>query len=151
MDESLLIHCEIPPTPPFYHCRLCLVWIQPLLILYAASYPHLQPCRFGWYGFNPGSTACLYGCTLTASLVAVNTTLAAATGGLTVLALSVFLGRPGDIGPTLNGILAALVAITSPCAYVQPYAAVIIGAVSPLLAYVLLDFAWLVWYRDRSC
>ncbi len=66
---------------------------------------------------------------LTASRVAVNTTLSAATGGLTVLFLSLFLGRPGDIGPMLNGILTALVAITSPCAMCLPYAAVIIGMV----------------------
>lgn len=66
---------------------------------------------------------------ITASRVAVNTTLSAATGGLTVLFLSLFLGRPGDIGPMLNGIITALVAITSPCALVYPYAAVIIGLV----------------------
>lgn len=100
---------------------------------------------FGWYGFNPGSTGCFYDCTQIASKVAVNTTIAAATGGLTVLFVSMFLGRPGDIGPMLNGILSALVAITSPCAYCQPYAAFIVGMVAGA-AY--LAGAWLLrWLR----
>lgn len=86
-------------------------------------------CASTHAGFNPGSTGCFYGCMLVASRVAVNTTLSAATGGLTVLFLSLFLGRPGDIGPMLNGIITALVAITSSCAMVYPYAAVIIGMV----------------------
>lgn len=96
---------------------------------------------FGWYGFNPGSTGCFYGCMLVASKVAVNTTLAAATGGLAVLFASLFLGRPGDIGPMLNGILAALVAITSPCAYCMPYAAVFIGMVA---GFCYLVAAWIL-------
>ena len=62
-----------------------------------------------------------------ASRVAVNTTLAAAAGGVTALLLESILGRPSDIAPMLNGILSGLVAITSPCAVVESYAAVIIG------------------------
>ena len=44
-------------------------------------------------------------CMALASKVAVNTTLAAAAGGLTSLACEALLGHPGDIGPILNGIL----------------------------------------------
>lgn len=114
-----------------------LVWYVhvPLLALLPGIHPHtaravVEPLpHTARAGFNPGSTGCFYGCMLTASRVAVNTTLSAATGGLTVLFLSLFLGRPGDIGPMLNGIITALVAITSPCAMVYPYAAVVIGMV----------------------
>ena len=62
----------------------------------------------GWYGFNAGSTGCMYGCMQVASLVAVNTTLAAGAGGLTGIALHAALGYPGDIVPALNGILAGI-------------------------------------------
>jgi ammonia channel protein AmtB len=40
-----------------------------------------------------------------ASRIAVNTTLAAAAGGLTALLFETLLGYPGDIIPILNGIL----------------------------------------------
>ena len=60
-------------------------------------------CR---YGFNPGSTECFYGCMPTASLVAVNTTLAASAGGVGVLVIqTVILGQAPDIGDFMNGIL----------------------------------------------
>jgi ammonia channel protein AmtB len=76
--------------------------------------PHCNPTHMalgtfilwlGWYGFNPGSTGCMYGCMAVASKVAVNTTLAAATGGATVLIVECLLGHAGDIGPVLNGII----------------------------------------------
>ena len=60
----------------------------------------------GWYGFNPGSTQCFYGCMRLAARIAVNTTLGAGAAGLTTLLLITVLGSPGDIGPVLNGILA---------------------------------------------
>ncbi len=49
---------------------------------------------------------CMYGCMRLASRIAVNTTLAAAAGGLTSLFCETLLGHPGDISPILNGILA---------------------------------------------
>ena len=63
----------------------------------------------GWYGFNSGSTGCMYGCMELASQIAVNTTLAPAAGALTAIALHAALGFPGDISPALNGILAGAV------------------------------------------
>jgi Amt family ammonium transporter len=83
---------------------------------------------FGWFGFNPGST--LAATDLRISIIAVNTFLAGVTGA--VVALYYGFARTGkmDIILGCNGTLAGLVAITAPCAYVPPWAAVIIGAVS---------------------
>ena len=49
---------------------------------------------------------CMYGCMRLASKIAVNTTLAAAAGGLSALLSETLMGAPGDIAPVLNGILA---------------------------------------------
>ncbi len=89
---------------------------------------------FGWFGFNPGSTlgVAADGGRL-AGLVAVNTNLAAAAGAISAMA-TVWLrfGKP-DLSMTMNGALAGLVAITAPCAYVQPWAAIPIGAVGGVI------------------
>lgn len=52
------------------------------------------------------SAGCMYGCLRLASKIAVNTTLAAAAGGLSALLSETLMGAPGDIAPVLNGILA---------------------------------------------
>jgi len=83
----------------------------------------------GWYGFNAGSTGCMYRCMGTAAIAAANTTVSAAAGGLACLIISILLGKPGDIGPLLNGILAGAVSITASCAFVEPYAAFFIGTI----------------------
>ena len=54
--------------------------------------------------FSPAG--CMYGCMRLASKIAVNTTLAAAAGGLSALLSETLMGAPGDIAPVLNGILA---------------------------------------------
>ncbi|HWA98986.1 MAG TPA: ammonium transporter [Pirellulales bacterium] len=83
---------------------------------------------FGWFGFNPGSTMAADP-TFIAD-VALATNLAAAMATLTSTATAwILLGKP-DIGMTLNGCLAGLVAITAPCAWVTPIASVIIGAIA---------------------
>lgn len=85
----------------------------------------------GWFGFNPGSTLAAVGAFF--AYVALTTHLAAAAGALSGLfGAWVFLGKP-DIAMMLNGVLAALVAITASCAYVEPWAAVVIGAVAGLV------------------
>jgi ammonium transporter, Amt family len=80
---------------------------------------------FGWMGFNPGST---FGATdLRISIVAVNTLLAASAGAVTAMAwTNAKWGKP-DISMTCNGMLAGLVAITAPCAFVSPAWATVIG------------------------
>ncbi len=87
---------------------------------------------FGWFGFNPGST--LAGTDLRISVVAVNTMLASATGALTTV-LWMWNVRGGKPDPTMacNGMLAGLVAITAPCAFVNSICACIIGIVAGIL------------------
>ncbi|NNN05610.1 MAG: ammonium transporter [Elusimicrobia bacterium] len=87
---------------------------------------------FGWFGFNPGST--LAGGDMRIALVAVNTLLASATGAVaaTLWMWTVRGGKP-DPGMMCNGMLAGLVAITAPCAYVGTGAACLIGLIAGVL------------------
>ncbi len=87
---------------------------------------------FGWFGFNPGST--LAGTDLRIGVVATNTMLASATGAL-VACLWMWLVRTKkpDPGMMCNGMLAGLVAITAPCAFVNSVSACIIGIVAGIL------------------
>ncbi len=86
---------------------------------------------FGWMGFNPGST--LGATDLRIGLVAVNTLLAACVGFIMAMIITnAKYGKP-DISMSCNGMLAGLVAITAPCAFVAPWAAVIIGGVAGVL------------------
>jgi Amt family ammonium transporter len=74
--------------------------------------------------------------------VAVNTTLAACAGGVAAVIYSKILTTRYDPGLLINGILAGLVGITAPCATVDPWAAVVIGAVASVVMYgavLLLD------------
>jgi Amt family ammonium transporter len=98
---------------------------------------------FGWFGFNPGSTLGISGGnTNSAAMVAINTNLSAAAGALSAMAMIwLFVGKP-DLGMTMNGCLAGLVAITAPCAAVTPGASLVIGAVGGVivvLGTLLLD------------
>jgi Amt family ammonium transporter len=86
---------------------------------------------FGWFGFNPGST--LAGGDLRIAVVATNTMLAG-TGGAIAAMFYVWkrLGKP-DPAMIVNGLLAGLVAITAPCAFVTSGSAVLIGAIAGIL------------------
>jgi Amt family ammonium transporter len=84
---------------------------------------------FGWFGFNPGST--LAGTDLRIAVVAVNTMLASATAALsTTLYMWWFKTKKPDPSMMCNGMLAGLVAITAPCAFVSAGGAAIIGLLS---------------------
>jgi Amt family ammonium transporter len=83
---------------------------------------------FGWFGFNPGST--LAATDLRISVIAVNTFLAGVTGAVIALYWAFMRTGKMDIIAGCNGTLAGLVAITASCAYVPPWAAVLIGAIS---------------------
>ena len=86
---------------------------------------------FGWFGFNAGST--LAGTDPRIATIATNTLLAGATGA--VVAVYVQMARTGkaDIAMSCNGALAGLVGITAPCAFVAPWAAVVIGGVAAVV------------------
>lgn len=89
----------------------------------------------GWFGFNPGSQLAIHGGNAdVVAMVAVNTNMAAAAGSLSAMLLAwvTVSGKP-DIGMALNGVLAGLVAITAPCAYVTPVWAFVIGAIGGVI------------------
>ena len=83
---------------------------------------------FGWFGFNPGST--LAGTDLRISYVVVNTMLAGIVGALAAMVILMLKGFKPDPTMCCNGMLAGLVAITAPCAFVDPWAAAVIGLVA---------------------
>lgn len=91
---------------------------------------------FGWYGFNPGSTLALSGGGVElAAKIAVNTTLAAGAGAFAATITSRIVTGRYDPGLTINGVLGGLVGITAACATVEPWAAIIIGAIGALVMY----------------
>ena len=88
---------------------------------------------FGWFGFNPGSTLGVEGQESLIGLVAINTNLAAATGAITAMIMVWMLYGKPDLSMTMNGALAGLVAITAPCAFVDPWAAIAIGGIGGVI------------------
>jgi Amt family ammonium transporter len=92
----------------------------------------------GWFGFNAGSALNVgdgfFG------YVAYNTQLGAAGGAVAALLISWLVNGKADITAMLNGALAGLVAITASCAYVQPWAAVVIGLVAGVLVFFSAKF-----------
>src|SRR5207237_4817131 len=95
---------------------------------------------FGWYGFNPGST-------LSAmdwqgiGRVAANTTLAACAAGMMAVLFVYPRSKKWDLGISVNGFLGGLVAITCPCYWVSPAAAIAIGAVAGFVLPFGIDLA----------
>merc|ERR1719335_1446578 len=84
---------------------------------------------FGWCGFNSGSTLGMSdsGTAMVAAHVMMNTTLSAATGGMTVFLLMFAITKKYDCAALCNGILAGLVSVTAPCSNVESGSAVFIG------------------------
>ena len=101
---------------------------------------------FGWFGFNPGSTLSVdFGGFGYFAYVAMTTNIAAATGAVVGMVIAwLKLGKP-DISMMLNGALGALVAITAASGFVAPWAAVVIGAVSGVIAVY-----GVVWVEKRG-
>jgi ammonium transporter, Amt family len=96
---------------------------------------------FGWFGFNAAST---FAATDTRfGLVAANTAIAAAFGAIIAMAyMQLRTGKP-DPGMMANGMLAGLVAITAPCAFVAPWAAAVLGGIAGLIVVES------VWFFER--
>ncbi len=91
----------------------------------------------GWFGFNPGSTTTA---DTSIAMIFVNTNLAAAAGCVFAMFTSwIKFGKP-EVGMSLNGALAGLVAITAGCANVMPGSAIIIGAVAGVIVVLSVVF-----------
>lgn len=92
----------------------------------------------GWFGFNAGSTFgvgdAFFG------YVALNTQLAAAAGAVGALLIAWAVSGKSDVPTMLNGALAGLVAITASCAFVAPWAAVVIGTIGGLIVFFSMKF-----------
>jgi Amt family ammonium transporter len=104
---------------------------------------------FGWMGFNPGST--LGATDLRISVIAINTNLAAVAGSAAAMILWYFIFGKPDVTMACNGMLAGLVAITAPCAFVSPTSAVIIGVLAGVLVCVGVLFFERVAKIDDPC
>ncbi len=96
---------------------------------------------FGWYGFNPGSTLTASGRDgFSMAFIALNTTLAAATGAIgAMITIWIQSGKP-DVSMSLNGALAGLVAITAGCAFVSPASSLIIGFIAGIVVVFSVQF-----------
>ena len=92
---------------------------------------------FGWFGFNPGSTTAA---SKDIAMIFTNTNLAAAAGAVFAMITAWIKFKKPDVGMSLNGALAGLVAITSPCATVTPFSSVIIGAVAGVIVVLSVLF-----------
>jgi len=87
---------------------------------------------FGWFGFNAGST--FAGTDLRFAVVAFNTMIASCGGALAAtLWIWHVRGTKPDVSMMCNGLLAGLVAITAPCAFVTPLGGLIIGLISGVI------------------
>ena len=86
---------------------------------------------FGWFGFNPGST--LAGTDLRIAVVATNTMIASGAGALFATLYMILKFKKPDPSMMANGMLAGLVAITAPCAFVNSISSFIIGAIAGVL------------------
>ncbi|MPM08329.1 hypothetical protein SDC9_54641 [bioreactor metagenome] len=93
---------------------------------------------FGWFGFNPGSTMAADPMAISHILVTTNT--AGIMAVLTATATAwIVIGKP-DLGMSINGLLAGLVAITPCCAYVSIPSSLIIGAVAGIIVVLAVMF-----------
>jgi Amt family ammonium transporter len=96
---------------------------------------------FGWFGFNAAST--FAATDLRFAVVAANTAIAGAFGATVGLCWAWYRGGKPDPGMMANGMLAGLVAITAPCAFVQPWAAAVIGSVGAVIVIQA------IWFFER--
>ena len=93
----------------------------------------------GWFGFNPGSTMSFQNpADVMHILVTTNTSAIAAVLTSTIVSW-IFIGKP-DLGMTINGCLAGLVAITGGCAYISIVDSLIIGAIAGVIVVFAVVF-----------
>ncbi|CAG9465648.1 unnamed protein product [Pedinophyceae sp. YPF-701] len=93
---------------------------------------------FGWYGFNPGSALAVVGKDPAAlsnlvARAAVTTTMSAAGGAVGALVLVYWQTGAWDLVAVCNGLLCGLVSITAGASVVEPWAAIIMGAIGAVI------------------
>lgn len=93
---------------------------------------------FGWFGFNAASTFAVTD--IRFAVVALNTALAGSFGAVAAMFVIQAKTKKPDPGMMVNGMLAGLVAITAPCAFVQPWAAAVIGIIAGILVIFAVGF-----------
>ncbi len=96
---------------------------------------------FGWFGFNAGST--LSGNQLVIAKICVTTVIAGAAGALSAVMISWKKAGTPDLGLAVNGMLGGLVGITAGCAWVEPWAALVIGLISGAIV------CYGVWFLEK--
>lgn len=96
---------------------------------------------FGWFGFNAGSSLAASDSRI--GVIAANTMLASSAGALSSLLYLWQRFKKPDIAMACNGLLGGLVAITAPCAFVGPQAAILIGTIAGLIV------VWTVLMLER--
>ncbi|MFZ7946150.1 ammonium transporter [Neobacillus sp. 19] len=92
----------------------------------------------GWLGFNAGSTLSVEKAFF--GFVAINTNLAAAAGTVAAMMITWIKVGKADMPMMLNGAIAGLVAITASCAFVETWAAVLIGFIAGILVFYSIRF-----------
>lgn len=86
----------------------------------------------GWFGFNPGSTASLAHPEDVMEILMTTNTAAIAAILTSTITATLKIGKP-DLGMTVNGCLAGLVAITPSAAYVTVTVSMLIGAIAGIV------------------
>lgn len=99
---------------------------------------------FGWLAYDAGSTLAI--ADLRSSIIATNTFLAGIAGAVVIILHSYIRTKTTDVAMACNGALGGFVAISAPCAYVAPWAAVIIGIIGGLLMRLTL---WVVEHKFK--
>jgi Amt family ammonium transporter len=100
---------------------------------------------FGWFGFNAGSAL---GATDTAALALINTQVATAAGLAGWLITEKLRdGHPTSLGAA-SGAVAGLVAITPACAFIAPWAAVVLGLIAGLVCSLAVGLKYKLNYDD---
>ncbi len=93
----------------------------------------------GWFGFNPGSTMGV-GNGNALVHIALTTNTGAAFGGVAATIVAwLYLGKP-DLSMVINGLLAGLVAVTAPCAFISVPSAAVIGTIGGVLVVFAVGF-----------
>ena len=100
---------------------------------------------FGWFGFTSGSA--FAGASLRISAIVVNTALAGIAGAIAAMLTLQLKGLKPDTTIMCNGMLSGLVAISAPCAFVDSWAAALIGAIAGVLV-VFSVFFWELHHID---